>query len=247
MAGHSKWANIQHRKGAQDAKKGKLFTKFIREITVSAKRGGGDPNTNPRLRLALDKALTANMTKDTITRAIARGTGNADTDNLEEVRYEGYGPGGVAVMVDCLTDNRNRTVGEIRHAFTKCGGNLGTDGSVGYLFVQKGQLLFPPKSPEDKILEIALEAGAEDVITQEDTSIEVITTPDKFEEVKNKMQKNQLSPEQAEITQLASLQVKLDQENAEKMMKLLGLLEELDDVQNVYSNADIPDEVLAKL
>lgn len=247
MAGHSKWANIQHRKGAQDAKRGKLFTKFIREITVSARTGGGDPASNPRLRLALDKALAANMTKDTISRAISRGVGNSDTDNLEEVRYEGYGPNGVAIMVDCLTDNRNRTVGEVRHAFTKCGGNLGTDGSVSYLFTQKGQLLFSPNTPEDKIIEIALEAGAEDVKTQEDSSIEVITTPDQFENVKNKMLENQLKPEQAEVTQLASLQVKLDKDSAEKMIKLLGLLEELDDVQNVYSNADIPDEILEKI
>ena len=247
MAGHSKWANIQHRKGAQDARRGKIFTKFIREITVSARMGGGDVNTNPRLRLAVNKALTANMTKDTITRAIQRGAGGLEGQNMEEVRYEGYGPLGVAVIVDCLTDNRNRTVGEVRHAFTKCGGNLGTSGSVAYLFTQKGQILFASNSPEEKIMEIALEAGAEDIITQEDGSIEVITSPDDFDAVKNKLQEGNLQSEQAEITMLASTEVELDQENAEKMLKLLNLLEELDDVQNVYSNADISEDIMAKL
>jgi YebC/PmpR family DNA-binding regulatory protein len=247
MAGHSKWANIQHRKGAQDAKRGKLFTKFIREITVSARTGGGDPNTNPRLRLAMDKALTANMTKDTITRAIQRGVGGLEGESMEEVRYEGYGPMGVAVIVDCLTDNRNRTVGEVRHAFTKCGGNLGTSGSVAYLFSQKGQLLFAPNNPEEKILEIALEAGADDVITHDDKSIEVLAEPDQFETVKNKLIENNLNPEQAEVTMLASIEVKLDQENAEKMMRLINILEDLDDVQQVYSNADISEEILSKI
>lgn len=247
MAGHSKWANIQHRKGAQDARRGKIFTKFIREITVSARMGGGDINTNPRLRLAVNKALAANMTKDTITRAISRGAGGLEGQNMEEVRYEGYGPLGAAVIVDCLTDNRNRTVGEVRHAFTKCGGNLGTSGSVAYLFTQKGQILFSSNSSEEKIMEVALEAGAEDILTQEDGSIEVITSLEDFEAVKNKLQENGLQSEQAEVTMLASTEVKLDQENAEKMLKLLNLLEELDDVQNVYSNADISDEIMSKL
>ncbi len=247
MAGHSKWANIQHRKGAQDARRGKIFTKFIREITVSARMGGGDQNTNPRLRLAVSKALSANMTKDTITRAISRGAGGLEGQDMEEVRYEGYGPLGVAVIVDCLTDNRNRTVGEVRHAFTKCGGNLGTSGSVSYLFAQKGQILFSSKSPEEKIMEIALEAGAEDIVTQEDGSIEVITSPEDFDAIKNKLQENNLQAEQAEITLLASTKVELDQESAEKMLKLLSLLEDLDDVQNVYSNADISEEIMSKL
>lgn len=247
MAGHSKWANIQHRKGAQDKKRAKVFTKFIREITVAARMGGGDPAANPRLRLVMDKALAANLTKDTMMRAIQRGAGGLEGQNLEEVRYEGYGPSGVAVIVDCMTDNRNRTVGEVRHAFTKCGGNLGTSGSVAYLFTEKGQLLFPPNSPEEKIMEVALEAGAEDVISQDDGSVEVVTSPQQFEEVKKKMAENNLVPEQAEVTFLASTQVALNQEDAEKMIKLQNLLEELDDVQNVYSNADISEEILARL
>jgi YebC/PmpR family DNA-binding regulatory protein len=247
MAGHSKWANIQHRKGAQDARRGKLFTKLIREITVSARTGGGDADTNPRLRLALDKAFSANMSKDTVLRAVQRGAGGLEGENLEEVRYEGYGPLGVAVIVDCLTDNRNRTVGEIRHAFTKCRGNLGTSGSVSYLFTQKGQLLFSPDSPEEKIMEIALEAGAEDILNKQDGSLEVITAPEDFDAVKQKMQENKLAFEQAEITMLASIQVNLDQENAEKMLRLLNLLEDLDDVQNVYSNAEIAEEIMNKL
>jgi YebC/PmpR family DNA-binding regulatory protein len=247
MAGHSKWANIQHRKGAQDAKRGKLFTKLIREITVAARLGGGDPNSNPRLRLGMDKALVANMSKDTIDRAIQRGVGGAEGQHVEEIRYEGYGPGGAAVMVECMTDNRNRTVSEVRFAFTKCDGNLGTDGSVSYLFTKKGQLIFPPNSSEDKIMEVALEAGAEDVKTQEDGSIEVITDPDSFQGVKAAMQKNGLTPAQAEVTMVASTDVTLEKEDAEKMLKLISILEELDDVQNVYSNADIPEEVLENL
>lgn len=246
MAGHSKWKNIQHRKGAQDAKRGKQFTKFIREITTAAKNGG-DVSTNPRLRLAVDKALTANMTRDTIDRAIKRGVGGLEDTNVEDVRYEGYGPAGVAVLVECLSDNRNRTVSEVRTAFTKCGGNLGTDGSVSYLFTKKGQLLFAPGLPEDQILEIALEAGAEDVVTSDDGSIEVVTEPDNFQAVKEAMIKKGFQPEQAEVTMLASNYITLNKEDAEKMVRLQNMLEECDDVQEVYSNADIAEEILEQL
>ncbi|HHH89242.1 MAG TPA: YebC/PmpR family DNA-binding transcriptional regulator [Aliiroseovarius sp.] len=247
MAGHSKWANIQHRKKAQDAKRGKLFTKLIREITVAARMGGPDPDSNPRLRAAIDKGLGSNMTKDTIERAIKRGAGASDGENYEEVRYEGYGPGGLAVMVDCLTDNRNRTVAEVRHAFTKAGGNLGTDGSVAYLFTKTGTLTFAPGSDEDRIMEVALEAGAEDVQSSEDGSIEVTTTPEEFMNVKDAMTAAGLEPEMAEITMTPSTTVDLDLESAEKVMRLVDTLEDLDDVQNVYTNADFSDEVMAKL
>jgi YebC/PmpR family DNA-binding regulatory protein len=247
MAGHSKWANIQHRKGAQDKKRGKVFTKHIREITISAKMGGGDPASNPRLRLAVDKALAANMTRDTIDRAIKRGAGGLDTDNMEEVRYEGYGPSGVAVMVDCLTDNRNRTVGEVRHAFTKRGGNLGTDGSVGYLFSKQGHLGFPAGTDEDKIIEVALEAGAEDIETDDDGNITVITSADDFEAIKKTLESKSLTPEFAEVTQVAATMVALDKEAAEKLLALIDMLEDLDDVQNVYSNADISAEIMSQL
>ncbi len=247
MAGHSKWANIQHRKKAQDAKRGKIFTKLIREITVSARMGGGDPASNPRLRTAIDKALVGNMTRDTIDRAIKRGAGGLDGDNVEEIRYEGYGPGGVAVMVDCMTDNRTRTVAEVRHAFSKHGGNLGTDGSVAYLFMKRGLLSFPSGVNEDKVMEVALEAGAEDIQTNDDGSIDVYTDPDQINAVKDAMVVAGLKPEQEEVSMIASTQVALDEEDAEKMVKLLEVLEELDDVQNVYSNAEISDEILENL
>ena len=247
MAGHSKWANIQHRKKAQDAKRGKLFTKLIREITVAARMGGGDPDANPRLRAAIDKALSANMTKDTVERAIKRGSGAADGENYEEVRYEGYGPNGVAIMVDCLTDNRNRTVSEVRHAFTKAGGNLGTDGSVAYLFSKVGTLTFPVGSDEDKLMEVALEAGAEDVVTNDDQTIDVQTTPEMFLDVKQAMLAAGLAPEMAEVTMSPSTSVDLGLEDAEKVMRLVDTLEDLDDVQNVYTNADFSDEVMAQL
>lgn len=238
MAGHSKWANIQHRKNAQDAKRGKLFTKLIREITVASRMGGGDVNTNPRLRAVIDKALSANMTRDTIERAIKRGIGDDEGAKMEEVRYEGYGPGGVAVIVDCLTDNRNRTVGEVRHAFSKCGGNLGTDGSVAYLFAKKGLFTFAPGSNEDKIMETALEAGAEDVLSNEDGSIDVLTTPDDFASIKEKFNQEQLPEAQAEITFVPATYVALaDDDQNEKLNRLIDMLEDLDDVQNVYSNA----------
>ena len=247
MAGHSKWANIQHRKKAQDAKRGKLFTKLIREITVAARMGGGDADSNPRLRAAIDKALSANMTKDTVERAIKRGSGAADGENYEEVRYEGYGPNGVAIMVDCLTDNRNRTVSEVRHAFTKAGGNLGTDGSVAYLFSKVGTLTFPAGSDEDQLMEVALEAGAEDVITNDDKTIDVQTSPETFLDVKQAMLAAGLEPEMAEITMSPSTSVDLELEDAEKVMRLVDTLEDLDDVQNVYTNADFSDEVMAQL
>jgi YebC/PmpR family DNA-binding regulatory protein len=247
MAGHSKWANIQHRKNAQDAKRGKLFTKLIREITVSARLGGGDAATNPRLRTVIDKALTANMTRDTIDRAIKRGAGAQEGEHFEEVRYEGYGPGGVAVIVDCMTDNRNRTVSEVRHAFNRCGGNLGTDGSVAYLFKQVGSLSYPATTNEDQLMEAALEAGAQDIVHNDDHSFEVLTAPEDFHKVKTAMEQAKLMPQQAEITLQASVNTTLDLETAQKMLKLLDTLEDLDDVQQVYSNADLSDEIMAQL
>lgn len=251
MAGHSKWANIQHRKNAQDAKRGKVFTKLIREITVATRIGGDAFDANPRLRLAVDKALAANMTKDTIERAIKKGVGNSDSDNMVSTRYEGYGPGGVAVMVDCLTDNKNRTVGEVRHAFTKHGGNLGTDGSVSYLFEKKGVIQFSSDSEEkvdeDMIMELAIEAGADDVITDNDGSIEIVTTPEAYECVKKAILDNNLKPSNSEITLIASTDCTVDFDTAEKLLKMVDVLEDLDDVQEVYTNADIPDAVMAKL
>ncbi len=247
MAGHSKWANIQHRKNAQDAKRGKLFTKLIREITTAARMGDPDPSANPRLRMAVDKALTANMTRDTIERAIKRGSGAQDGDNFEEVRYEGYGPGGVAVMVDCMTDNRNRTVAEVRHAFTKVGGNLGTDGSVAFQFVKTGVLSYPSGSDEDALMEAALEAGADDVQANEDGSFDVLTQPEQFIDVREAMVQAGLEPEQAGVTMRATNTITLELEDAEKMVRMLERLEDLDDVQEVYSNADISEQVLAQL
>lgn len=247
MAGHSKWANIQHRKKAQDAKRGKIFTKLIREITIAARMGEPDPAANPRLRLAIDKALGANMTKDTIERAVKRGAGAQDGENFDEVRYEGYGPGGVAVMVDCLTDNRNRTVAEVRHAFTKAGGNLGTSGSVAFQFTHTGVISYPPGSDEDAIMEAALEAGAQDIVTNDDGSIDVLTEPDDFVNVKEAMIAAGFEPEQAEVTMRASTPSPIGKDDAEKMLRLLDTLEELDDVQNVYSNADISEDILASL
>jgi YebC/PmpR family DNA-binding regulatory protein len=247
MAGHSKWANIQHRKGAQDKKRGKLFTKLIREITVAAKMGGGDADSNPRLRLAIDKAKAQSMPKDNIERAVKRGAGDTEGDDFQEIRYEGYGPGGTAVMVDCLTDNRNRTVAEVRHAFTKFGGNLGADGSVNYLFNHVGQLMYPAGSDEDAIMEAAIEAGAEDVIVEDDHSIEVLTDPAEFESVRDQMIAAGHEPETAELTMRASTSSSLDVKEAGSMVKMLDVLEDLDDVQQVYSNADISADVLAQL
>ncbi len=247
MAGHSKWANIQHRKKGQDAKRGKLFTKLIREITVAARLGGGDPDANPRLRAIVDKSLRANMTRDTVERAIKRGAGDTDGDNFDEIRYEGYGPSSVAVMVDCLTDNKNRTVAEVRHAFTKAGGNLGTDGSVSYLFSKIGILSYPAGSDEDAIMEAALDAGAEDVETNEDGSIDVITTAENFMDVKDAMVAAGFDPEVAEVTVKASTSVDLSLEDAQKVMRMVDMLEDLDDVQNVYSNVEFSDEVMEQL
>ena len=247
MAGHSKWANIQHRKKAVDAKRGKIFTRINRELTVAARSGGGDPDSNPALRLAIEKANAANMPKDNIERAVKKATGDLEGITYEELTYEGYAPGGVAVLVECLTDNRNRTVAEVRHAFSKYGGNLGTDGSVAYLFSKIGVLNFAPGTSEDDVMEAALEAGAEDVVSEEDGSIEVITTPETYAEVKNAMEAADLSPENAEITMRASLEVELDVESGEKVLRFLDALEDLDDTQDVYSNADIPDDILAAL
>ena len=224
MAGHSKWANIKHRKAAQDKKRGKIFTKLIREITVAARGGGGgDLESNPRLRLAVDKALGANMTKDTIDRAIKRGTGEGDDTQYEEIRYEGYGPGGTAVMVDCMTDNRNRTVSDVRHAFTKCGGNLGTDGSVSYLFKKTGMLTYPTGSDEDVIMDAALEAGAEDIVTNTDGSIEVITSPEDFMSVKTAMGAAGLLPESAEVIEKPDTDTEVSLDDAEKIMRLIDM------------------------
>ena len=247
MAGHSKWANIQHRKGRQDAKRGKLFTKLIREITVAAKLGGADSDANPRLRAAIDNGLSNNMTKETIDRAVKRGAGSDESDNVDEIRYEGYGPGGVAIIVDTMTDNKNRTVAEIRHAFTKFGGNLGTDGSVSYLFTKIGLISFSNKIDEDNIMEIALDAGAEDIITNGDKSIDIMTGSDNLIDVKEAVIAAGLKPENAEITMRASTTNELDKKGAETMIKLLDALDDLDDVQKVYSNAEIPDEILAEL
>ena len=247
MAGHSKWANIQHRKGAQDKKRGKLFTKLIREITIAARMGGGDVAANPRLRLAIDKAKSQSMPKDNIDRAIKRGSGALDGAEYQEIRYEGYGPGGTAVIIDCMTDNKNRTVAEVRHAFTKFGGNLGADGSVSYLFNNVGLLSYPSGSNEDAIMEAAIESGAEDVIVDDDSSIEVLTDPGDFESVRDAMRAAGLDPEIAELTMRASTHAELELQEAGSMIKMLDILEDLDDVQNVYSNADISEEILAQL
>ena len=246
MAGHSKWANIQHRKSAQDAKRGKLFTKLIRELTTAARSGGADPATNPRLRTAIDKALAANMTRDTIDRAIKRGGGAADGDNFEAVRYEGYGPGGVAVMVDCLTDNRNRTVGEVRHLFSKRGGNLGTDGSVAYLFEARGSIVLPADVGEERAFELALESGADDVVVQ-DGGIELLTASERLHEVREALLALGVTPQSAELAERPSTTVQLDAEQTVSVIKLLEALEDLDDVQQVHSNAEFSDEALAAL
>lgn len=247
MAGHSKWANIKHRKAGQDAKRGKIFTKMLREISVAVKAGGLEPATNPALRTAIDKALGVNMRRDTIDNAIKKAAGAQEGDNYEEIRYEGYGPAGVAIIVDCLTDNRNRTVGEVRHAFSKAGGNLGTDGSVAYLFKKTGILSYAGGVDEDRLLEIALETGADDVVTHDDGSLEVLTAPEQYLTVKEALQANDFEAENAEITMQADINTPLDLEDAQKLMRLIDTLEDLDDVQNVYSNADISDEIMEQL
>ena len=248
MAGHSKWANIKHRKGQQDAKRGKIYTKLIREITISAKLGGGSTDDNPRLRTAVDKALGANMSRDVIDRAVKRGAGGTEGADVEEIRYEGYGPGGVAILVDCMSNNRNRTVAEVRHAFNKCGGNLGTEGSVGYLFHKTGQITFAPGVNEERAMEVALEAGAEDIVVNDDKSIDVTTTPETFLTVKNAMIAAGLEPAHAETTLAAATSIEIsDTDTAEKLMRLTDMLEDLDDVQEVYSNAEIAEDVLMQL
>ena len=239
MAGHSKWANIKHRKAAADAKKGKVFTRLIKEITVAAKLGGADAGTNPRLRLAMDKAREANMAKDSVQNAIKRGAGLLDGVSYEEARYEGYGPGGAAVMVDCLTDNRTRTVAEVRHAFTKNGGNLGSDGSVAYLFKHVGQFVFAPETSEDKVMEAGLDAGAEDVVKNDDGSVELVCAPADFDAVKTALEKAGLKAEIAEVTMKPTAEAALGGNDAGRMRSMLDALENLDDVQNVYTTAVI--------
>ncbi len=244
MAGHSKWANIRFRKSAQDAKRGKIFTKLLREVSVATREGGPDPDANPRLRLAFDRALDANVPKDTIERAIKRAAGEVELSRIEQVRYEGYGPGGVAVLVDCMTDNRNRTAADVRYAFSKAGGNLGTDGSVAYLFSHVGQLSFPPGTDEDRLMEAALEAAAEDVVTNPDGSVDVLTSVDGFARVKQALLEAGLRPEYAEVTMRPSVNVAVPSDDVQRTVQLFEMLEELDDVQRIYSNADLPDEVV---
>ena len=239
MAGHSKWANIQHRKGRQDEKRGKVWTRIIREITVAARQGGGDPNMNPRLRLAIEKAKAANMPADTVKKNVDKATGALEGVHYEEIRYEGYGIGGAAIIVDCMTDNRVRTVAEVRHAFSKYGGNLGTEGSVAFQFKHCGQLVFAPGTSEETLMEVALEAGADDVIAGEDGSVEVLTTPAAYEAVKNALEAAKLKPEIAEVTMRAENSIALAGDDAARMQKLLDVIEDLDDVQAVYHNAEI--------
>lgn len=245
MAGHSKWHNIKHRKAGQDAKRGKIFTKIIRELTVAARDGGGNVEDNPGLRTVVDKAKAAQMPKDTIERAIARGAGGQEGSDLAQLTYEGYGPGGVAVLVETVTDNRNRTVAEVRHAFTKAGGNLGTDGSVAYLFDKKGQMSFASDTDEDTLVETAIEAGADDVETDDDGGIEVTTAPDDFITVMDAIIAAGFEPEAAEVAMVPQTYSALDLDTAEKVLRLLDALEDLDDVQNVYTNADFPPEAMA--
>ncbi|MBH79390.1 MAG: YebC/PmpR family DNA-binding transcriptional regulator [Gammaproteobacteria bacterium] len=245
MAGHSKWANIKHRKAAQDKKRGKLYTTLIREITVAARLGGGDADSNPRLRAAVDKALGANMPKDTVERAVARGAGGGEGADVEELVYEGYAPGGVAILVEAMTDNRNRTVAEVRHAFTKYGGNLGTDGSVAYLFNRRGVINFAPGADEDQVMEIALEAGADDIDAEDDGALSVLTPWERLSDVVAQLKAGDLEPDHAEVTMLADTYNSCDVEAAEKVLRLIDALEDLDDVQNVYSNGEFPDSALA--
>jgi YebC/PmpR family DNA-binding regulatory protein len=239
MAGHSKWANIQHRKGRQDEKRGKAWTRVIREIMVAARLGGGDVTANPRLRLAVEKAKAVNLPVETVKRNIDKATGNLEGVNYEEIRYEGYGIGGAAIIVDCMTDNRVRTVAEVRHAFSKYGGNMGTEGSVAFQFKHCGQLIFAPGTSEDKVMEVALDAGADDVIAGDDGSIEVLTPPSEFEAVKNALEAAGLKAEIAEVTMRAENPIEVAGEDAQRMQKLLDVIEELDDVQDVYHNAEM--------
>jgi len=247
MAGHSKWANIQHRKGRQDKKRGKLFTKLIREITVAARVGGADQDSNPKLRAAVEKAKSQSMPKDNIERAIAKGSGGDEGINLEEVLYEGYGPGGVAILIECLTDNRNRTVAEVRHALTKYGGNLGTEGSVAYLFQQIGLISMSDVEDPDNVMEIAIESGAEDIELNDDNSIDVLTAPTSFIDVKDSLDNENAKFEISEITMKALTEISIDRKNAESVLKLMDALEDLDDVQSVHSNAEISEDVIGAL
>jgi len=247
MAGHSKWANIQHRKGAQDAKRGKLFTKFIREITVAAKEGGSDPDNNPRLRAAIDKALSGNMTRDVIERATKRCAGELEGVSYEEIRYEGYGPSGIAIMMDCMTDNRNRTVAAVRNVFTKRGGNMGTDGSVAYLFNKKGIISYPAGTDEDTVMEAALDAGAEDIVTNDDGTVDVFTRPEDYAAVKDALDQSGLQATSSEVTMHPETTVALDVQDAGKALAMIDAFEDLDDVQDVYTNADFSDDVMAQL
>ncbi|MBY6185621.1 YebC/PmpR family DNA-binding transcriptional regulator [Marinobacter hydrocarbonoclasticus] len=247
MAGHSKWANIKHRKAAQDAKRGKVFTKLIRELTVASREGGSDADSNPRLRAAIDKALSNNMTRDTIDRAVKRGAGELEGQELETIIYEGYGPGGTAVMVETMTDNRNRTVSGVRSAFTKAGGNLGTDGSVSYLFTKQGVISYAPGADEEAVMDAALEAGAEDVETADDGAIDVYTSPADFGTVKDALDAAGLKAINAEVTMVPSTKAELGLDTAQKFLRLIDVLEDHDDVQEVYHNADISDEVMAQL
>ena len=247
MAGHSKWANIKHKKAANDKKRGKLWSKLIKEDTVAAKQGGGDLDSNPRLRLAVDKAKTGNMPNDTIERAIKRGAGGEEQGNYDEIRYEGYAPGGIAIIVDCLTDNRNRTASEVRHAFTKHGGNLGTDGSVSYMFQKRGVISFSPNTSEEQIMEIALEVGVDDLILNDDKSIDLFTKPEDLQVIKDGFIKSGQEPENAEISFEPDTLSKVNKDEAEKVLRMIDHLEDLDDVQEVYTNIDIPEEVMVEL
>lgn len=247
MAGHSKWANTKHRKAAQDSKRGKIFTKIIRELVTAAKLGGGDPGANPRLRAAIDKALANNMTRDTLNRAVARGVGGDDDSNMETIIYEGYGPGGTAVMVECLSDNRNRTVSEVRHAFTKTGGNLGTDGSVAYLFTKKGVISYAPGLDEDTLMEAALEAGAEDIASYDDGAIDVFTAWENLGDVKEALEALGFTADSAEVSMIPSTKADMDAETAPKLLRLIDMLEDCDDVQEVYHNGEISDEIAETL
>ena len=244
MAGHSKWANIKHRKGRQDAKKGKVFSVLIREINISAKLGGGIPEDNPRLRTAIEKALAANMTRDTIDRAVQRGAGGVEGENIEEATFEGYGPGGIAILVEAMTDNNNRTVAEIRHSFTKAGGNLGTNGSVSYLFIKKGLIQIGEGADENLVMEISIDAGAEDIEINNDNSISISTSPKDFESVKNALIDKEVSISESEVALVPETTVSVDLDTSLKVFRLLEALEDLDDTQNVHSNADFPDEMM---
>ncbi len=246
MAGHSKWANIKFKKAAADAKRGRIFTKLARELTVAAREGGPDPDTNPRLRLAIDKAYSSNMPKDNVERAVKKGSGELEGEAYEEARFEGYGPGGVAIMIDCMTDNRNRTVAEVRHAFSKHGGNLGTDGSVAFLFNQTGVISYPADTDEDALMEAAIEAGAEELVTNDDGSMDVLVPPEDFGRVRDELIAAGLEPENAEVTMRPTTSAEVEGEDAERVLRLLNTLDDLDDVQNVHSNASFSGEVLAE-